>query len=271
MLRLKRLIGNSISPAILGSRIIAHGQDKLVPLPSPLLAHWSTNRFFFDIFKMQNKEELKKERERIVDEMTRGYFSDFAELKKHGGKVALANKILVPALAASKFPSLEVEYPDGRTLKLPIISNKEVANADVLPNPKASVLCLSFRKYSAGMIDSWTVPFLDTFSTSKDVELHRVSLIDNKILCWKPVKRLLLRSIRSSKPDGSNDALQRQMAYSFGDHYYFRKELGIVNLATGYVFLLDKFGRIRWQSYGMASKDELTSLLSCTSLLLEEK
>nr|AKM76482.1 AT1G08220-like protein [Erodium trifolium] len=273
MLRLKRLIhhGNSTSHAILGSRIIAHGQDQLVPLPSPLLAQWSTNRFFFGIFKKPNEDEVLKERARITDEIKRGYFLDISEIKQHGGKIALANKVIVPVLEAAKFPSLEVDYPDGRTLKFPIVSNGKVANADALPNPKASILCLTFREFSQKMINSWSVPLLDTFSDSKDVELYQVSFIDSTLLCWKPMKKLLLRTMRSSKPDGSNDALRRQMVYHFGDHYYFRKKLGIVNLCTGYIFLLDRFGRIRWRGTGMASKEELTSLVSCTSLLLEEK
>ncbi|TYI41159.1 hypothetical protein ES332_A01G000300v1 [Gossypium tomentosum] len=32
---------------------------------------------------------------------------------------------------------------------------------------------------------------------------------------------------------GAKDALQRRIVYSFGDHYYFRKELKILNLLTG--------------------------------------
>jgi len=31
----------------------------------------------------------------------------------------------------------------------------------------------------------------------------------------------------------SKDTLEKQMVYSFGDHYYFRKELQILNLLTG--------------------------------------
>ncbi|KAL2937514.1 Mitochondrial ATPase complex subunit ATP10, partial [Bienertia sinuspersici] len=77
--------------------------------------------------------------------------------------------------------------------------------------------------------------------------------------------------LKKTNPTENTGALQRQFVYSFGDHYYFRKELKILNLLTGYVFLLDKFGRIRWQGYGEATADELSSLLSCTSHLLEEK
>lgn len=128
----------------------------------------------------------------------------------------------------------------------------------------------------------------------------QVSFIDSWLLCRNPIKRFLLRIMRKSSADANNE-LQKQIVYSFGDHYYFRKELKILNLLTGYesfsvhnlclfqleavifticlllllacryIFLLDKFGRIRWQGFGLATKEELSSLLSCTSLLLEEK
>ncbi|CAH2041660.1 unnamed protein product [Thlaspi arvense] len=81
----------------------------------------------------------------------------------------------------------------------------------------------------------------------------------------------MLRIMRRSKPNEGKDVLQRQIVYSFGDNYYFRKELKILNLLTGYIFLLDNFGRIRWQGYGSATEEELSSMLSCTSFLLQEK
>ena len=57
--------------------------------------------------------------------------------------------------------------------------------------------------------------------------------MDSWFLSLRPMKRLLLRLMKKSKPDGKN-AVQRQTVYSFGDHYYFRKELKILNLLTGY-------------------------------------
>lgn len=129
----------------------------------------------------------------------------------------------------------------------------------------------------------------------------QVSFIDSWLLTRNPLKKLLLRIMRKSNLRDSDDVLQRQIVYSFGDHYYFRKELKILNLLTGYeifpffsgctllgtwslrwnkwltfsfnryIFLLDKFGRIRWQGFGLATEEELSSLLSCTSHLLEEE
>ncbi|KAJ9178017.1 hypothetical protein P3X46_009937 [Hevea brasiliensis] len=272
MLRLNRFIkhtNNSTRASLLLRQKQQQEERFFDPLPSMRFFQMTSNRFL-DIYQLGNKAAIEKERARLKDEMNRGYFADMAELKQHGGKIAMANKIIIPAMAAVKFPNLEVSFSDGKTLKLPFGSNRNVADAESSTIPKASLLCLSFRASSQAMIDSWTMPFIDTFHDAKYIHLYEVSFIDSWLLCRNPIKKFLLRIMRKSITDGNNE-LQKQIGYSFGDHYYFRKELKILNLLTGYIFLLDKFGRIRWQGFGLATKEELSSLLSCTSLLLEEK
>jgi hypothetical protein len=67
-------------------------------------------------------------------------------------QIAEANKILFPAMAAVKFPDLEVNYSAGKLLMLPFRSNGNgngnVADANMSALPKASLLCLSFRASS---------------------------------------------------------------------------------------------------------------------------
>ncbi|CAN6439345.1 unnamed protein product [Victoria cruziana] len=197
--------------------------------------------------------------------MNRGYFADISELKKHGGKIAIANKTVVPSMVAKKFPPLEVERSDGSRLKIPILydSGSEYV--------KASLLCLSFRASSQAMIESWCAPFLSAFGSSKDIHLHEVSFVDSWLLSLNPIKKMLLRVMKKSSTGEGSLSLKRETVYFFGDHYYFRKELHILNLLTGYIFLLDRFGKIRWQGFGLATKEEASSLLSCTYQLLEEK
>ncbi|KAK6163446.1 hypothetical protein DH2020_000310 [Rehmannia glutinosa] len=254
MLRLKRLL--SITPRSFNTKNLLIEEEKLhpkIPLHNPY--QWTSTRFL-DIYQDSK------------DEMSRGYFADMSEMKKNGGKIAMANKIIIPAVAAVKFPTLEVNYSDGSSLKLPITSDVNASKSDI---PKASLMCLSFRASSQPMVDSWSSPFLNTFGHSSDVRLYEVSFIDSWLLTRSPIKKLLLKIMKKPKPGEKQDILQRQIVYSFGDHYYFRKELQILNLLTGYIFLLDKLGRIRWQGFGLATEDELSSLLSCTSLLLDEK
>lgn len=61
----------------------------------------------------------------------------------------------------------------------------------------------------------------------------QVSFMDSWLLTRSPVKKLLLRIMRKPNPDDMKNVLQRQIVYSFRDHYYFRKELKILNLLTG--------------------------------------
>ncbi|XP_074276040.1 mitochondrial ATPase complex subunit ATP10 [Silene latifolia] len=226
----------------------------------------TTSVRFLDIYQMGSKDAIDKERARLKDEMSRGYFADMSDLKKHGGKIAVANQAIIPAATAVKFPTLEASYSDGKTIKLPFGSDGIAGD-----QPKATLLCLTFRANSQAMVDSWSKAFHEAFNDSSNIHIYEVSFVDSWFLSLKPVKQLLLRMMKKSSPLNQTGALQRQCVYSFGDHYYFRKELKILNLLTGYIFLLDNFGRIRWQGFGTATEEELSSLLSCTSLLLNKK
>lgn len=222
------------------------------------------SRSFLDLHKMVNKEAIKKERARLADEMSRGYFADMAEIRIHGGKIAMANEILIPSGEAIKFPDLTVKLSDDSSLHLPIVSTQSATNNNAKSTPAASLLCLSFRASSQTMVESWTVPFLDTFNSS-EVQAYEVSFLDSWFFSFGPIKRMFLNMTK--KPT----ATQRKIGYSFGDHYDFRKQLQIVNLLTGYIYLLDDSGRIRWQGFGSATEEEIQSLLSCASQLLDEK
>ncbi|KAM0045183.1 putative ATPase assembly factor ATP10 [Helianthus debilis subsp. tardiflorus] len=275
MLRLKHLTSYR-SAVTHSSRLLFTHEDKLI-LPASIPSRFTSNRFldFYQLLrilflKLGNKDAIQKERARLKDEMNRGYFADMAELKEHGGKIATANKVIIPAMAAVKFPQLEVNSSNGKCFKLPITtygSDTESMKADI---PKATLMCVSFRAASQAMTDSWSAPFVEAFKDSNKVRLYEISFIESWLLSLTPIKKLLLLMLKKSKPE-ENGVLHKQIAYAFGDHYYFRKELKILNLLTGYMFLLDKFGRIRWQGFGLATPDELSSLLSCTSLLLEEE
>lgn len=177
--------------------------------------------------------------------------------------IALANKTLIPSAAAVKLPVMLIYNPDGSKLELPLSEqNVNQNNTEIIPS--ASLYCLSFRASSQRMAESWCIPFLDAFDASSNVQVYEVSFIDSWLLSLSPVRNIFLKIARSS----SNP--RRRFVYSFGDHYDFRKKLQIINLLTGYIFLLDRHSRIRWQGFGYATTEELSSLVSSTSLLLEQ-
>uniref|UniRef100_A0A0A9DR25 Uncharacterized protein n=1 Tax=Arundo donax TaxID=35708 RepID=A0A0A9DR25_ARUDO len=200
--------------------------------------------------------------------MSRGYFADISEIRKNAGKIAAASKVIIPEDAAVKFPDLAVESPDGRVLHLPLAAppsqdvDHEAGDTMV---PAASLVCLSFRASSQKMAESWSLPFLDAFGAAKNIHVYEVSFIDSWLLSSSPVRRVCLKVMRKSNNPN------RHVVYAFGDHYDFRKKLQILNLLTGYICLVDRLGRIRWQGFGSATPEELSSLTDCTSILLDEK
>ncbi|KAG4182441.1 hypothetical protein ERO13_A09G043650v2, partial [Gossypium hirsutum] len=139
--------------SISNCRYLLSHDPKISPSPLQHFASKSSIRFF-DIYKLASKEKIEKERARLANELNRGYFDDISELKQHGGKIALANKILIPGIAARKFPAMDVIYSDGRKSKLPIVFDASSVDASKLVVPEASLDCLSFRANSQAMVDS---------------------------------------------------------------------------------------------------------------------
>lgn len=215
-----------------------------------------------NIFSVFSKEAREKEKERLKDELNRGYFDDLRDMKKSGGKVAPASTSLIPIAASPKFPLLEVYVPKGPTLALPI------------ENSNATLICMAFRASAQPMVVSWSSTFAQKFGGSAfrdSMHVFEVSVIESPVLSLWPIKRLLLRIMRGSPSTKEANELERKVVYAFGDTYDFRKVLGVPNLLSGYVFLLDRKGRVRWRASGMASKEELESMASCTTRLLQEE
>ncbi|KAL6897891.1 hypothetical protein ACP4OV_006850 [Aristida adscensionis] len=232
------------------------------------LARSAFSRGFLDLPKTRSKEAIEEDKARLKDEISRGYFADIAEIRKNAGKIAIASKSIIPEINAVRFPDLAVESPGDGALQLPLVvtpreDGESQAGDKVVPD--ASLVCLSFRASSQKMAESWSSPFLDAFDAAKNIHVYEVSFIDSWLLSLSPVRRAFLKVMRKSNHP------QRHVVYAYGDHYYFRKKLEILNLLTGYIYLVDRMGKIRWQGFGSATEEELSSLTACTSILLDEK
>lgn len=54
----------------------------------------------------------------------------------------------------------------------------------------------------------------------------------------------------------------------YGNSSKINRSLGIVNTKTGYVFLIDGNGEVRWKASGMATQREIETLNNLTRKLL---
>ncbi|KAK5772671.1 hypothetical protein PVK06_048965 [Gossypium arboreum] len=130
----------------------------LPTLPSPIFSPEKSGRTILHrSFSLQARKKSRKNEQ---------------DSKTTRCKIALANKILIPGIAARKFPAVDVIYSDGRKSKLAIVFDASGVDASKLAVPEGSLVCLSFRANSQAMVDSWSKPFYDAFSESKSVQLY---------------------------------------------------------------------------------------------------
>ena len=59
------------------------------------------------------------------------------------------------------------------------------------------------------------------------------------------------------------------MLYAGRDAHEVRKTLQLRNSIIGYVFLLDRQGKIRWRAHASPTQKEIAALLNCARHLLE--
>ncbi|EFJ28953.1 hypothetical protein SELMODRAFT_410829 [Selaginella moellendorffii] len=217
-------------------------------------------RFFWSISRAISRGDRKaanlKERAKIMEDIDQGYFFDFKDFKKHSGKVVATSTALDPPASATIFPKSTVYTPTRESSIFPLNRNSCV-----------TLVCLSFRNSAEAMVDSWVSPLREAFPSTSDIQVIELSWVESGVLSFVPVRHLFLMCINSSKACTKAD---RKLLYAFGDSYDFRKELRVTNRLTGYMFLVDRAGRIRWRSSGQASPEEASHLVSCTASLLQE-
>lgn len=63
-------------------------------------------------------------------------------------QIAAANKTVIPAVSAIKFPALAVTFSNGKIMTLPVTPNSNEVSTEDLAVPKVSLVCLSFRASS---------------------------------------------------------------------------------------------------------------------------
>ncbi|CAI7762815.1 unnamed protein product [Closterium sp. NIES-54] len=251
-----------------------------------------------------------KEIERLKDELNRGYFDDFKELKETAGKLGPApTSSPLPAAGAAVFPQITGTTSAKASVELPLDLQGDAC--------RVVLVCVAFRANAQGMVESWLKPFLQHASSNpssadsspltpsltsapnsatpdssqpSDSPPHRfppgsvravhISWIDSWLLSTRPIRSWLLSSLRGAEAkqharladaadsEGVDGVLTN--VYAFGDTWEFRKKLGIVNRLTGYAFLVDAKGRVRWRASGTASDEEMSCMLSATHKLMKE-
>lgn len=196
-----------------------------------------------DEFLDLEKTRLKQQ-DIIKQVLGRGYFDDAFQVLKHGGKLFHAPRRLVPPLAARKMVQI-----DGRLL------NGDRIDLSQFCLSKTTLIGFYFNDFGRGHVSAW-MDAIDRLEPQLDT--LQVNVQESWIK--KPVMFLLGFYIRFHLP--IEEWSKHMILYKT-----LGREIGMDNRALGWVNLVDKKGRIRWQAHGIPTEQELETLQVLTKKL----
>lgn len=198
------------------------------------------------------KRTLKRWQLMTKAEFERGTYHENAEHRRHKGKAFPASTKLIPALLATPFINIDMRSLSYDTPQ-PILDRLK---------GHVSLVGLTFRDTGVPLLNTWSEPFLEKHPKANFLHLNFV-----EGLVVGLVKPLALRAMKRNIP------LARHNSFfvAFGDTEEIREDLRISNRLTGYAFLVDRSGLIRWRGCGKADADEIALVLRCYDELVAEK
>lgn len=209
------------------------------------------------VVKTNQKTGAKK---MIAVERSLGYFWYVKDLKDTNNKAVIANEELISIEDAQVFPPLNelkdssLQTLNGEVVSLPDFFIRDNRSRD--PSAYCTLLAVSFNEYGNRMLPSWTEPIMQVFRNDP----HRVRvnwLSCNEGTTLKLLKYFILRGFNKSIPDERKD----KVLLYFGSCPELRDVLRMHNDKTGYIFLLDGLGRVRFAGSGQAENYELKLLI----------
>jgi ATPase complex subunit ATP10 len=175
------------------------------------------------------------------------------------GKVFDSSPELIPVDQAKEFPVQDCFcLLDGDQLNIPHDIDGDV-----------KIVMFSFRHYGFALLRSW-MDALDaeilsntnqtvgdeSATLSSQIKMVEICYIETGILSM--AKNMMAKSMRNKIESNrlSNSYLK------FGGIMELAVRLSLPNIFTGYIFVLDRFNRIRWKACGEPTEDEIKTAIS---------
>jgi mitochondrial ATPase complex subunit ATP10 len=201
-------------------------------------------------------KERKMIRWRLVDT------NDMKNIRQNDGKIPDPhNAQFLPVNLATPWPTMVVSSKAERETILDAPGKGTLAR----------VVLSCYRASAEQYLSDWRRVVVEIFSDQPAVELVELSAHDIMICKYWPLKGIL---INSSRPDVSRGGGVEKMAirhvHYFGDEDTVARGLGMSNRLTGYVFVVDSSGRIRWRCSGRMVEHEGQSMINAIRALIKE-
>ena len=141
-----------------------------------------------------------------------------------------------------KFPAIEAETLSGEKITFP----------DVTKGKYAFIL-IAFKRQTQGEVDSWLDPFIKEFGKHKSVTFYEIPMISKN---WKWMSGWIDAGMRAGVPKSKHD----HVATYYGPLSKYFSYFNVKDPGTVYVFLLDKEGKIIYNTSGPADDYKFSEL-----------
>jgi mitochondrial ATPase complex subunit ATP10 len=236
----KRVDGICVNPESIGSQILPGGRS---------------------VVKKDRKGDFRE----VMVERAYGHFWMISDLAKVGKKPTLAS--VIPEEHAQEFPffsNFSVLSTD-ETVDVPTYFLRDNRAND--PSAQCTLVAIAYKDHGYKLLPSWTDPFEAAYGVGNPrAKAMRLTITEGKF-----TKMLLSGFIKRNFRKSTSPELQSQTLLCFGPEdttlLQFNDALRMHNTLTGYVFLLDGLGRVRFAGSGEASEDEAKQLVQLAAQL----
>lgn len=214
-------------------------------------------------------------RQKRYTELVYGYFWMIKDLRMSAEKPILSNLALIPDDLAKPFPSLDGlrRLDTGDKVNVPSYFVRRNRSRDAAA--QCTVVCVYFRDFGYQALKSWVDPFQQRLqgrgwdgpdgvrpsapsSLADRVEVVRLNISEGWLSRWV-LQGLILGLTRRNTPPG--EAAETLTYFGSGSEMEtFRDALRMHNVMSGYVFLVDGMGRVRFAGSGPATDEDVDLL-----------
>lgn len=131
------------------------------------------------------------------------------------------------------------------------------------PNSQCTILGISFKEFGYQLVESWLGDVEQTYAANPRVEVARLTITEGTLI-KSLLSGIMTRSLKNNTPVERQD---RTLVH-FGTEGYFKDFMRMHNTLTGYIYVLDGIGRVRWVGSGKASSEELDEIKRCVKNIL---
>jgi putative protein-disulfide isomerase len=161
-----------------------------------------------------------------------------------------------PIKKATLLPSNDAERQQLLDTNFPIIEVKNLATEGVkLPEftmGKATIICILLKDEGRPVASSWTKNILQKYP-HQEVNLYEISLLPKGL-------KILRGTIEKGMRKDVDTGFHKYFTTYFGDIGGYKNNLKIKDANSAYVFLLDKFGKIKFTADGYCDDAKATNL-----------